>query len=118
MGLPVAPGLTEAGFRVVGIDLRQEKVDTINEGRSHLLEVPDERVTAAKSKGLLSASSSFEPLADADAVIIYVPTPGTPDLSKVLFAGEAIAKALKPGLCSSSRGPPIPGPPKSSSSPY
>lgn len=100
VGLPVALGFAEAGFRVVGIDLREEKVATINAGRSHLLEIPNERVAAARDKGLLSASSSFEPLKDADAVIICVPTPlagGSPDLSKVVFAGEGIAKALKPG---------------------
>jgi nucleotide sugar dehydrogenase len=100
VGLPVALGFSESGFRVVGIDLRQEKVNAINEGRSHLLEIPNERVAAAKSKGLLTASSSFEPLKDADAVIICVPTPlagGSPDLSKVVFAGEGIAKDLKPG---------------------
>jgi UDP-N-acetyl-D-glucosamine dehydrogenase len=100
VGLPVALGFAEAGFRVVGIDLRQEKVDSINDGRSHLLEIADERVAAAKSNGLLSASSSFGPLSEADAVIICVPTPlagGTPDLSRVVFAGEGIAKSLKPG---------------------
>lgn len=100
VGLPVALGFAEAGFRVVGIDLRQEKVDTINDGRSHLLEIPDERVASATSSGRLSASSSFEPLGEADAVIICVPTPlagGSPDLSRVVFAGEGIAKALKPG---------------------
>lgn len=100
VGLPVALGFAEAGFRVVGIDLREEKVATINAGRSHLLEIPDERVGAAKNKGLFSASASFDPLKDADAVIICVPTPlagGSPDLSKVVFAGEGIAKALKPG---------------------
>lgn len=100
VGLPVALGFTEAGFSVVGVDLREEKVATINEGRSHLLEIPDERVAEAKRKGLLRASSSFEDLREADAVIICVPTPlagGTPDLSKVVFAGEGIARALKPG---------------------
>ena len=100
VGLPVALGFAEAGFRVVGIDLRQEKVDLINAGRSHLLEVPDKRVAAAKQAGLFSASASFEPLKQADAVIICVPTPlagGSPDLSKVVFAGEGVAKALKRG---------------------
>ena len=100
VGLPVALGFAEAGFRVVGIDLRQQKVDAINEGRSHLLEVSDARVATARSAGLFSASSSFEALKQADAVIICVPTPlagGSPDLSKVVFAGEGIAKALKPG---------------------
>jgi UDP-N-acetyl-D-glucosamine dehydrogenase len=100
VGLPVALGFAEAGFQVVGVDLREEKVTTINEGRSHLLEIPDARVAAVKSKCLLRASASFDVLREADAVIICVPTPlagGAPDLSKVVFAGEGIALALKPG---------------------
>jgi UDP-N-acetyl-D-glucosamine dehydrogenase len=100
VGLPVALGFAEAGFRVVGIDLREENVRAINEGRSHLLEIPHERVASARDKDLFSASSSFQPLTQADAVIIAVPTPlagGSPDLSKVVFAGEEIARVLKPG---------------------
>jgi UDP-N-acetyl-D-glucosamine dehydrogenase len=100
VGLPVALAFAEAGFDVVGIDLRQEKVQAIEDGRSHLLEVDTDRVKAARESGRLRASTSFEPLRDADAVIISVPTPlagGSPDLSRVVFAGEEIAKVLKPG---------------------
>lgn len=100
VGLPVALGFAEAGFKVSGVDLREEKVQAINEGRSHLLEVDDARVNAARKAGLLEASSDFGPLREADAVIICVPTPlagGQPDLSRVVFAGEEIAKVLKPG---------------------
>src|SRR5688572_17352685 len=87
VGLPVALTFAEAGFHVVGIDLREEKVEAIEEGRSHLLEISSERVKAQRESGRLRASSSFEPIRDADAVIISVPTPlsdGTPDLSRVV----------------------------------
>lgn len=100
VGLPIAITFAEAGFNVVGIDLREEKVTMINAGASHLMDVPNERVKPLVEAGLLSASMSFEPLLEADAVIICVPTPlasGQPDLSKVVFAGEEIAKVLKPG---------------------
>lgn len=100
VGLPIAVSFAEAGYEVVGIDLRQEKVDTVNAGGSHLRDVPGSRVTALTDKGKLSASSSFEELRNVDAVIICVPTPlaeGQPDLSRVVFAGEEIAKVLKPG---------------------
>lgn len=100
VGLPISVSFAEAGYRVVGIDLRQEKVDTLNAGSSHLRDIPDARVKALKDSGKLSASSSFEPLRESDAVIICVPTPladGQPDLSRVVFAGEEIAKVLKPG---------------------
>lgn len=100
VGLPISVSFAEAGFDVVGIDLREEKVTTINSGASHLRDVADAKVKTLVDKGKLAASTSFEPLRDADAVIICVPTPlagGQPDLSRVVFAGEEIAKVLKPG---------------------
>lgn len=100
VGLPVALAFAESGFSTVGIDLREEKVETIEAGRSHLLSIEDPRVQRMRDLGRLRASTSFDALRDADAVIICVPTPlagGTPDLSHVVFAGESIAKVLKRG---------------------
>ncbi len=100
VGLPIAVTFAEAGFHVTGVDLRDEKVETINSGRSHLRDISDDRVGKLVEDGLLEASTSFGPLVGADAVIICVPTPlagGQPDLSRVVFAGEEIAKVLRPG---------------------
>ena len=100
VGLPVAVTFAEAGYNVVGCDLREHKVRLIEQGRSHLRDVPDERIAPLHAAGRLRASTSFEPLREADAIIISVPTPiqeGTPDLSKVVFAGESLAKVLKRG---------------------
>jgi UDP-N-acetyl-D-glucosamine dehydrogenase len=100
VGLPVAATFAEAGFNVVGIELREEKVQAIEEGRSHLKDVPDERIRPLREAGRLRASTSFAPLSEVDAVIVSVPTPltkGQPDLSNVVFAGEELAKVLKPG---------------------
>jgi UDP-N-acetyl-D-glucosamine dehydrogenase len=100
VGLPVALAFAEAGFRTVGVDLREDKIKTIEAGRSHLLGIEDDRVSAMRASGRLEVSLSFEALKDADAVIICVPTPlagGTPDLSHVVFAGESIARVLKKG---------------------
>lgn len=100
VGLPVAVTFAESGFQVVGIDLREDKVETLNAGHSHLRDVPDERIAPLVADGRLKASSSFEPLREADVVIVCVPTPlakGTPDLSNVVFAGEELGKVIKRG---------------------
>lgn len=100
VGLPVAITFAEAGYRVAGIELRQEKVEILNSGASHLRDMPDERVAPLVEAGRLSASTSFDPLEEADAVIVCVPTPlakGAPDLSNVVFAGESLGKIIKPG---------------------
>ena len=100
VGLPVAVAFAETGYRVVGVDLRDYKVELLERGSSHLIEVPDARVAPLRASGHLRASTSFAPLEDADALIICVPTPieeGAPDLSRVVFAGESLAKVLRPG---------------------
>ena len=100
VGLPVAVTFAEAGYRVAGIELREEKVEILNSGASHLRDMPDERVAPLVEAGRLSASTSFDPLKKADAVIVCVPTPlakGAPDLSNVVFAGESLGKVIKPG---------------------
>ncbi len=100
VGLPVAVTFAEAGYSVVGIDLREDKVRAIEEGRSHLRDVPDDQVAVLRESGRLRASTSFDALREADALIICVPTPlakGAPDLSRIVFAGEELAKVLKRG---------------------
>ena len=100
VGLPVALSFAEAGYRVAGVDLREEKVALISQGKAHLSHIPDERVAAALSTGRLEVAVGFEPIKDADVVIVCVPTPitkGTPDLSSVVFAGEEVAGALQAG---------------------
>ena len=100
VGLPVAAEFAEAGFDVVGIDLDESKVAAINAGTSFLLDVPEERVRSLKEGGRLKASSSFADSAEADAVLICVPTPiteGTPDLTRVVAATASVAQILKPG---------------------
>ncbi len=73
---------------------------TLNSGASHLRDMPNERVAPLVEAGRLGASTSFDPLKEADAVIVCVPTPlakGAPDLSNVVFAGESLGKVIKPG---------------------
>jgi UDP-N-acetyl-D-glucosamine dehydrogenase len=100
VGLPVAVTFAEAGFGVVGVDFEATKVGDVNEGRSYLKDIPDERLAAAVAGGRLKASSDYSALAGADAIMICVPTPlrdGSPDLSRVVSAGESLAGLVKPG---------------------
>ena len=100
VGLPVAVAFAETGFKVLGVDLDRERVRAVEEGRSHILHVPDERVAALRRGSRLRATTSYRRLQRADAILICVPTPvtdGTPDLSLVIAAGKAIGKVLTPG---------------------
>ena len=96
VGLPLAVAFAEGGLRVAGIDLDQQKVDAVNRGESYIQDVPSERVRAIKDR--FSASTNYDGLSKADAVVICVPTPlgktRDPDMSYVLKAVDEIARHI------------------------
>ena len=101
VGLPLAAEMAEAGFRVLGYDVTQRVVDTINRGVSHVLDVPSERLAKFVKQGLITATSDASRLSEPDMVAIAVPTPLSktrdPDISYIVAATEALAKHLRPG---------------------
>jgi UDP-N-acetyl-D-glucosamine dehydrogenase len=101
VGLPLAAEMAEAGFRVLGYDVTQRVVDTINRGVSHVLDVPSERLARFVKQGLITATSDASRLSEPDMVAIAVPTPLSktrdPDISYIVAATEALARHLRPG---------------------
>lgn len=101
VGLPLALAAATSGYRVVGFDIDQEKVDQINGGRSYLKHISAERVAAAVLDKGLRATADFSEAGTADAIVICVPTPLTanrePDLGFVERTTEAIAPHLQKG---------------------
>ncbi|OUR99156.1 UDP-N-acetyl-D-mannosamine dehydrogenase [Gammaproteobacteria bacterium 42_54_T18] len=99
IGLPTASLLGTKGYNVVGVDVSQDVVDTINRGEIHIVEPDlDLLVKSAVNSGKLKASTTPSP---ADIFIIAVPTPfkenHKPDLSYVESATRAIVPHIKPG---------------------
>jgi UDP-N-acetyl-D-glucosamine dehydrogenase len=101
VGLPLAQVFAEAGNDVVLIDVEQRIVDGINEGRSHIEDVPSETLGPLVEQGKIRATTDYDELRDADAILISLATPLTkqrePDLSIVSNAVRDIARRLKPG---------------------
>jgi UDP-N-acetyl-D-glucosamine dehydrogenase len=99
VGLPLAVAFAEADVDVVGVDLDQRRVDAINAGKSYIEDVPDSALKAAL--GHLRASTGYESLAQADAVLICVPTPLTPnrepELGPLLGCAEELGGVLRAG---------------------
>jgi UDP-N-acetyl-D-mannosaminuronic acid dehydrogenase len=99
IGLPTAAVIAAQGIRVIGVDVNSSTVETINQGKIHIVE-PDlgALVHEVVGKGLLRAVTKPEP---ADAFLIAVPTPfkdhHEPDLSYVRAAALAIAPILSKG---------------------
>ncbi len=101
IGLPTAAVIARSGCKVLGVDVTDHVVDTINSGKIHIEEVDlDGLVQGVVSRGTLRASLMVEP---ADVFVIAVPTPfgddHVPDTSYVMEAATNVAAALKPGDC-------------------
>lgn len=99
IGLPTAAVFASRGIDVIGVDVSEKTVNTINEGRVHIVEPDlDIVVRGAVHAGKFRATTIAEP---ADAFLIAVPTPfkgdHEPDLSYVEAAANSIAKVLKTG---------------------
>ena len=101
VGLPLAVELALAGYRVLGFDVQARVVDGINAGRSHIQDVPGERLASLTAAGLIAATTDMARLAEVDAISICVPTPLSktkdPDVSYVLAAADAVQAAVRPG---------------------
>ena len=100
IGLPTAAVFASRKIKVIGVDVNQNAVDTINKGEIHIVEPDlDMVVHAAVTEGYLRATTVPE---RADAFLIAVPTPfkgdnHEPDLSYIESAARAIAPVLKSG---------------------
>ena len=101
VGLPLVELFASAGFVVLGFDIDPSKVERLNRGESYIGHVNSDRVAALRAGGRFEASADFARLAEADAILICVPTPldahRDPDLSAVVGTGRAIGQHLRAG---------------------
>lgn len=102
VGLPLACEFAESGFSVTGIDLAKKKVDGVNKGKSHILDVESKRLkNLVKKRKRLKATTEFKVLSRCDVAIICVPTPlnrvKDPDISFILNAAKKIRKYIHKG---------------------
>jgi len=100
VGLPLAIATATAGHEIVGIDSNPELVSMLLDGKSPIGDLSDMDIATAISSGRYYASQSFEPIAQAEIVIICVPTPLNadykPDLSSLTSALISVSHYLTP----------------------
>lgn len=101
VGLPLAVEKAKAGFRTIGFDVQEEKVDMVNQGINYIGDVVDADLKQIVDKGILSATSDFSFIADMDFIAICVPTPldahQQPFLGYIEKSAENIAQHMKRG---------------------
>jgi UDP-N-acetyl-D-glucosamine dehydrogenase len=100
VGLPLALRYSEVGYQVLGFDIDPAKVKALNAGRSYIEHISPGTVAAARAK-MFEATGDFRRAADADAIIICVPTPlnqyREPDLSYVVGTIDSLTPYLRHG---------------------
>lgn len=94
VGLPLAVEKAKAGFKTIGFDVQESKVQMVNAGKNYIGDVVNEDLKEIVNSGFLSATSDFAQVARADCVSICVPTPldehQQPDISYVKASAESI----------------------------
>ena len=102
VGLPLAVEKAKAGFRTIGFDVQEEKVNLVNQGHNYIGDVVDSDLARLVEAGTLSATTDFSVIKDVDFVAICVPTPldahQQPDISYVESSAKSIAKYLHKGM--------------------
>jgi UDP-N-acetyl-D-glucosamine dehydrogenase len=101
VGVPLAHTLANAGRWVLLIDVSPEVADGINRGVSHIIDVPSEELAPLVRDGQIRATTDYNEIRRADAILIALPTPLSkqrePDLSIVISAAEQISVRLRNG---------------------
>lgn len=101
VGLPLAKEFLSTGYKVLGVDIDPEKESLLKAGISYIKHIDNAFFKEKSEEGLFDATSDFDRLSEAYAIVICVPTPidihYTPDLSYVIGTAKEISKRLKRG---------------------
>jgi UDP-N-acetyl-D-glucosamine dehydrogenase len=101
VGLPLAHACLKAGYKVVGFDIDQRKIDAIKAGKPYIVHLGQDFFDYIKSNDGFLGTADPKDLQKADAILICVPTPlghhKEPDLSYVLDSTRLVAKVLRKG---------------------
>jgi len=102
VGLPLAVDKAKHGFRTIGFDIQQKKVDMVNAGENYIGDVVDADLKQLVFSGMLRATSDFSFVREVDFIAICVPTPldkhQQPDIGYVRDSAAAISKNLRRGM--------------------
>ena len=100
VGLPLVLSFCEVGNKVIGIDIHEGRVETLNGGKSYITNISSKKIKKIKEQGFI-ATCDFSAIKQVDVIIICVPTPldshYNPDLSYIENTVKSATKYLKKG---------------------
>ena len=101
VGLPLAVEKAKAGFKTIGFDIQQKRVDMVNRGENYIGDVVQEDLASLVESGMFKATTDYSLISGCDFIAICVPTPldayQQPNISYVKSSVQEIAKHLKKG---------------------
>lgn len=101
VGLPLVQAFVSAGFRTLGFDVDDAKVEQLARGQSYIGHISSDWISRCISEESFEPTSDMSRLSEADAILICVPTPLTesrdPDLSYIEATTRQVAAVLRPG---------------------
>jgi UDP-N-acetyl-D-mannosaminuronate dehydrogenase len=101
VGLPLVREFASSGLKVIGFDIDEKKVKTLNSGRSIIKHIPHSQVKQMVKAELFSATANMARLKAVDTILVCVPTPLTqnrePDMQFIISSSKTIAKYLRAG---------------------
>jgi UDP-N-acetyl-D-glucosamine dehydrogenase len=98
VGVPLAATFAEAGMRVLLVDIQASVVARLNDGESHIEDVPSKRLAPLVAEGYIVATTDYGQVQHAAAVLIALPTPLSRQREPDLGAIESAARSLGPVL--------------------
>lgn len=100
VGLPLAVALAKTRYKVIGIDINENKIKQLQENKSYIIDVTNEQLAEVMNT-FLTVSSDYSSIIQTDVIIICVPTPLTqskePDVSYITDAVDRIVTYIKEG---------------------
>lgn len=102
VGLPLAVEKAKAGYKVIGLDIQQKRVDMVNKGINYIGDVVDDDLKEIVKNKMIEATTDYSKISEVDCVMICVPTPldkyQQPDITYVENSTKEIAKYLHKGM--------------------
>ena len=100
VGLPLACSFARKGFKVIGIDRKRSRVNSVNRGESYIQDTSSSELRNLTRKGMIRTSTDYKDLKNCDVVQICVPTPVTenkvPDISYIVATSKKLSSILHP----------------------
>ncbi len=99
VGLPLLMEFVEQGYKTLGFDIDEKKVEKLNAGKSYIKHINEKRVKAVRETNLFEATADFGRIKETDCILICVPTPLTkhrePDLSYITSTAEILSENIR-----------------------